>query len=233
MKPRIAVFLPTDWEKEGKREKYRRYLVWITDVGGEAIPVVGPRIPDLTAFAGFLFTGGEDVDPRFYGEPPRSDLRNPLHLSRERDEFELEALQKLLPLGKPVLGICRGLQLLNVGLGGSLHQDLETALDTPVRHRGHKGRDAEHPVLLEWGSRLFLLMGTRRLLVNSSHHQGIKVVGRGLRVTAWAEDRVVEGVELPDHPFFLGVQWHPERYPSPMSRKLAEAFVRAAEGKRK
>ena len=227
MNPRIAVLLPRDWEAPGKAEKYLRYLNWLSQAGAEAVPVTSLSAFNPKAFAGALFTGGEDVDPRLYGETPQKNLRHPLHVSRDRDEFELGVLQRVLPKGIPVLGICRGLQLLNIALGGSLYQDLETALDTPVRHRKYPNQDAEHVVFLEWGTRLFALLGRRSIRVNSAHHQGIKKLGKGLRVAARSEDRVIEGIELPDHPFFIGVQWHPERYPSPASRKLVEAFVQA------
>ena len=138
--------------------------------------------------------GGSDVDPSFYGQPNLA-ARNPC---RERDALELRQVSEALAAGKPILGICRGAQLLNVAFGGTLCQDIGQA---------HTG--VRHGLRFDPSSRLAAI--ARPEIVNSRHHQAVDRLGAGLKATAWsAEDGVIEGVEAPDRPFVLAVQWHPE-----------------------
>ena len=143
--------------------------------------------------------------------------------------------RKLFPLaletGKPMLGICRGIQLFNVMLGGSLYQDIPTECPSDVEHHETPPYDkVAHPVTVEQGTPLYQAVGVTQMGVNSYHHQGIKALGKGLRVAAKAPDGMVEAVYLPDHPFALAVQWHPEfsRLSDENSRRIFEAFVKAA-----
>lgn len=194
-------------------------------------PVHGLRsLPALVERChGLILTGGEDVDPARYGEAPRPGLGI---VNRERDLMEFAALKLALERELPVLAICRGCQLLNVCFGGTLYQDL--AMERPtalVRHLQTEAWERRtHLVRLEPGTRLARILGSRELLINSFHHQGIKDVGPGLVVAAVAEDGLVEAVESRKHPWVLGVQWHPERHeaaapePDP-DRRLMRAFA--------
>jgi putative glutamine amidotransferase len=182
---------------------------------------------------GLVLTGGEDVDPARYGQEPHPELGS---VSKVRDEVEFAALAEALRREMPVLAICRGMQLLNVALGGSLYQDLPSQRgdelrhlqDAPVTHRWHHA-DVKH------GSGLESIFGTRELFINSFHHQGVDRLAPGLEASVWAEDGLVEGVEGKEHPWMYGVQWHPERgeAQSPADerdpdRRLFWDFVRAA-----
>jgi putative glutamine amidotransferase len=170
----------------------------------------------LDGFDGLVLTGGSDVDPALYGEPRGTHTDEPDH---ERDRIEFELLRQALTLDLPVLAICRGLQIVNVFHGGSLHQHLEP----PERHQRVAGKKSEpiHTVAVESDSLLSRIAQSEVLQVNSRHHQGIARLGEGLRVTARAPDGVVEAVERPDKRFFVAVQWHPEdqvsRFPEQLS----------------
>ncbi|MFI6265983.1 gamma-glutamyl-gamma-aminobutyrate hydrolase family protein [Micromonospora sp. NPDC051006] len=195
------------------------YVRAVTAAGGRAV-VLPPDDRDadvLRVLDGLILAGGADVDPARYGQlpAPRTESRP------DRDAGELTLLTAALDLGLPVLGICRGMQLLAVAYGGGLHQHLPEV----VGHDGHRpapGVYGTHPVRFAPGSLAGAVMaGVDR--VNSYHHQGVADPGR-LTVTGWADDGVVEAVEDPDRPFVLGVQWHPENEADP--RPVA-ALVRA------
>ncbi|MBI5695462.1 MAG: gamma-glutamyl-gamma-aminobutyrate hydrolase family protein [Nitrospirae bacterium] len=166
---------------------------------------------------GLLFAGGDDIHPRYYGEEPGDESG----LSPDtRTEFELALLREAFSRGMPVLGICLGIQTMNIYFGGTLHQDIG----------GHRegGRDISHEINVAAGTRLHGILGTERLTVNSFHHQALKGVGKGLTVSATCADGITEAVELPGPRFVLGVQWHPERLPGdPYTEKLFRAFVGA------
>lgn len=178
-----------------------------------AVPILLPFEPELIdgileRLAGVLFTGGVDIDPAAYGEAP-----HPLLGAQDagRDAFELALFQKVWHgTDLPILGVCRGCQLFNVGLGGTLWQDLPSQRPSHVHHsqNDHRYR-AVHPVKIDPQSQLGGLLGKVKA-VNSLHHQGIKDLAPGLVATAWSPDGLVEAVEAPAHPFRLAVQWHPE-----------------------
>src|SRR5690606_24932130 len=129
-----------------------------------------------------------------------------------RDVMELEVLRRALEARMPVLAICRGLQLLNVHFGGTLVQDLPSERPGgPIHEQQAPITDHWHGARVESGSRLARILGSESLQINSFHHQGIERLGAGLRPLAWAEDRLIEAVEAVDHPWVIGVQWHPER----------------------
>ncbi|MEU8298289.1 gamma-glutamyl-gamma-aminobutyrate hydrolase family protein [Micromonospora sp. NPDC048909] len=195
------------------------YVRAVTAAGGRAV-VLPPDDRDadvLRVLDGLILAGGADVDPARYGQlpAPRTESRP------DRDAGELTLLTAALDVGLPVLGICRGMQLLAVAYGGVLHQHLPEV----IGHDGHRpapGVYGTHPVRFAPGSLARAVMaGVDR--VNSYHHQGVADPGR-LTVTGWADDGVVEAVEDPDRPFVLGVQWHPENEADP--RPVA-ALVRA------
>lgn len=173
---------------------------------------------------GLMIIGGADVDPATFGEDRSDRLENTVAI---RDAFEIVLARAALEVGLPVLGICRGLQILNVAAGGTLHQHLKDV--GYLNHRTAPGRlDAPsmHEVSLSPGSHAASASGTHRELVNSHHHQGVNALGQGACVTARSiPDGVVEALEWPDHPFALGVQWHPEAME--LSRTIA-TFVEAA-----
>ena len=159
---------------------------------------------------GLLLAGGEDVHPNEYGEEvaPYCGEIDPM-----RDQAELTLTCWALRERKPVLAICRGIQLLNVAAGGSLLQDIETQHPDPIAHRWDQAANTDrwHPVVIAEGSRLAHALGDTQLEVNSSHHQALKVLGRELHVTARTSDEIIEAVEGANGGFVLGVQFHPER----------------------
>jgi putative glutamine amidotransferase len=163
----------------------------------------------MESLNGLLLTGGEDLDPAWYGADPSPYLDPP---SRDRDLFELALFAVARERGLPVLGVCRGIQLINVALGGNLFQDLPSERPGGVRHRPEGARDLRsHRVRLLPGSRAARALGRDQVTVNSSHHQGIKQLGSGLLASAWSDDELIEAVETPPgSPWLLAVQWHPE-----------------------
>ena len=182
---------------------------------------------------GLLLTGGGDIDPARFGEAPHptTDL-----VSAERDELELERVTvQAIDRGLPLLAICRGLQVVNVALEGTLHQHVPDVFGESIAH-SQPGARAErtHDVTIAPDSLLARLSGGDRLRVNSFHHQAINDLGKGLEPVAWSEDKVIEAVELPGaRGFVLGVQWHPEELVDvdPAALRLFRALVDAASGR--
>jgi anthranilate synthase component 2/putative glutamine amidotransferase len=205
------------------------YVQAVVAAGG--VPLLLPPVPGVGEAAvrvldGVLLTGGPDVDPERYGAQPHPATQDP---RIDRDTAELGLLASAVDAALPVLGICRGLQVLNVARGGSLLQHLPEA-------RGHSGHGPEpgvfgwHDVKVESGSRLAEIIGAAGTLrVPTSHHQAIETLGTGLRVGARADDGTVEAVEDPELPFLLAVQWHPEVGEDPA---LFRALVQAARARR-
>lgn len=240
MRPRIGV---TSWHRhdQDKLERWEaireNYTEAVHLAGGLPLilPLLGGRtegIEDyLDAVDGILFTGGEDVAPQHYGEPVDPACQEP---DAERDAFELALARAALARRKPVLGICRGLQLLNVAGGGSLYQDLSLRLGTTIPHSapGGQRRDLAHPVRIVPGSRLARILAREEVRVTSTHHQVIKDLAPGFRESAHSPDGVIEAIERPDAPFVLAVEWHPERMVTRHQEEnqlaLFRAFVDAA-----
>jgi putative glutamine amidotransferase len=172
---------------------------------------VGHNGPILDAIDGLVLTGGEDVDPAFYGHQPHPALGT---VDQVRDAFELALFHDAWARRLPVLAICRGIQLVNVALGGSLWQDIAAERPGALPHQQPAGRDARtHDVIITTGSRLAGALGTTRCEVNSFHHQSIRDLAPGLVITGRAPDGEIEGVEsAPADPWLLAVQWHPEEF---------------------
>jgi len=174
----------------------------------------------LAAVRGLVLTGGEDVAPARYGAAPHPRLGE---VDPVRDAAELALIATARARGLPILAICRGIQILNVALGGTLYQDLDSERPGPVPHNDETGR---HPIHVEAGSLLERTLGTRAASVNSRHHQAIRDLAPGLTAVAWADDGVIEGAEPTDakEPWMVAVQWHPEDL---TERALFDGFARA------
>ena len=186
---------------------------------------------------GLLLSGGEDVDPAYYGEPRHEKC---VLVSHDRDETELALVRWAVDDEKPLLAICRGIQVLNVALGGSLYQDIQAQVRDGDRHDWHPGyprNRLSHTVIVAPQTRLAHILGTTSLLVNSLHHQAIKDVAPGLTVAARAPDDLIEAVEVEGHPFAIGVQWHPEELAAisrdVRSQRIFDALVEACQGLRR
>lgn len=188
----------------------------------------------LDAAGGLLLTGGEDIDPARYGEPIDGARR----ISRERDEMEFELLQVALERGLPVLAICRGMQLLNVALGGTLHQDLATDFDAAIAHDSWKDIDASiHTVRPSDPALLYDVFAAEPTMQNSAHHQGVERLAADLEPVGYAPDGLIEAVEyrMSGGRWTVGVQWHPERKidrDDGVNRRLFEVFGDAVRGVR-
>ncbi len=179
---------------------------------------------------GLLFPGGVDIHPSRYGEEVLPGCGT---IDTARDAVELRLAGWAIEEGKPLLAICRGIQILNVAAGGSLYQDIASLVPQAQRHDWYPGypRDQlSHRVHVAAGTRLSKIVGGSWLDVNSLHHQAAKAVGNGLLVSALAPDGIIEGLELAQHPFAVAVQWHPEELAATHShaRSLFTAFVQAA-----
>jgi len=176
---------------------------------------------------GLLLSGGGDIDPALYGALPSTSLRG---VDAARDRTELVLARWAATRGKPLLGICRGLQVVNVACGGTLIQDIGAEHAGALDHDGpdRPPSSLAHPVRLEAASLLGRLLLQDPLETNSAHHQAIKALGRGLSVAAWSRDEIIEAVEVAGHPWGVAVQWHPERLlERSESRALFSAFIQA------
>ena len=216
----------------------QRYVNALTAAG--AVPWLIPLVDDEAAVRaiyddldGLFLPGGADIDPASYSEArhPLCDRSDPA-----RDRLELTMARWAMADHRPVLGVCRGLQLMNLAAGGTLYQDLGEQMPGSIKHdffpfEGNHRRDfLAHEVTLAEGSRIADILGAARVRVNSMHHQGIRDLGDGLVATATAPDGLIEGAEAADGSFFVGVQWHPEALTEsdPRTRRLFEEFVAAA-----
>lgn len=240
MRPLIGISCSVVQRNEPLRPLFavsQSYALAVQRAGG--IPVLVPPQGDAEAVRelcdrldGLLFSGGGDIDPAHYGEEllPICGSVEPL-----RDELELILARAALDEGKPVFGICRGMQLLNVATGGTLYQDITAQRPGAPAHKttDYQGkRDVTtHSITVQPDSLLAGILGTAAHPVNSFHHQAVKQPGSGVELVAWSEDGIPEGMVIPDHPFALAVQFHPEELVlvDPASQRLFDAFVRACD----
>ncbi len=216
MKERPVIGLtPSHTEKDTDQYfLYRSYERSIWEAGG--LPVILPYTTDeaavnqmLALVDGIMVTGGPDVDPVYFGEEPLPEMgaMDPL-----RDAFEVLLAKVALQADIPLLGICRGIQLLNIATGGCIYQDIKSQISGSLKHRQEAGPQyPSHWVTLQAGSRLATRLGRTDLRVNSFHHQAVMDLGKGFHATAESEDGVIEALEGSEHRFVLGLQWHPER----------------------
>lgn len=209
MAPRIGITCGIDYAAQ-RIQVNADYVRAVQAAGG--IPVLLPPVPGdpaaiLAGVDGLLLTGGVDVDPVLFGEEP---LRQNGEIQPDRDASEIPLCRLALETGVPVLGICRGHQVLAVAAGGSLYQDLPAQVPECLKHSQQAPRwHPTHALRIERHSRLGAMFGPE-LRVNSFHHQAVKGVPPGFAETARAPDGVNEAIEHPSHPFAIGVQWHPE-----------------------
>ncbi|MBD0695575.1 gamma-glutamyl-gamma-aminobutyrate hydrolase family protein [Streptomyces sp. CBMA123] len=213
----------SDWRGRRVALVPERYTAYVQDSGGIAV-LLPPDAPEraaevLARLDALVIAGGPDIDPAYYGQPahPLTDVDSP-----ERDVWEVALLRGALAAGMPVLGICRGMQVLNVVCGGTLVQHLPDVLDVDV-HAGSPGCYGAHLVRPVPGTLLGGLLPETELEVPTFHHQAVDRLGAGLRVSALAPDGTVEAVEGPG--FTIGVQWHPEQG---TDLRVMQALVRAA-----
>lgn len=209
------------------------YLDWIkrvlTDVEIISLSCVQENLNDLDRCDGLVLTGGGDIHPKFY------NLENAMHIvhgvNESRDEFEFAVVRQALESNLPILGICRGMQVFNVALGGTMIPDVESA--GYLSHSKEKGQmsDARHGIRVQQGTGLLSIVRSTQGEVNTNHHQAVERPGQGLRDTAYSPDGLIEGLEWQDpddKPFLQLVQWHPERmadFENPLSRGLLERFI--------
>jgi len=218
---------------------YSGYSEGITAAGG--IPVILPMISDAEEIEeiayrldGFLFTGGQDVDPQMYGQPLYTFCNE---IYPPRDTMETLLLNAVIRLDKPIFGVCRGLQFINAILGGSLYQDIVEQMNHkhPILHdQKWNYENSIHNVIIEKDSLLYDIIGTKELRVNSMHHQGIDSLSPKLTATARSEDGLIEAVEINELTFGLAVQWHPQFLwkEEENALNLFKAFVNAAQNKK-
>lgn len=216
----------------------QRYVTALTSIGAVPwiIPLIANDEPILRSLYerldGLFLTGGVDVDPACYHEAVH-ERSGPF--DRERDDTEIKLVRWALEEGKPVFGICRGIQVINVAAGGTLYQDVQTERAGAIKHDyfppagGYERHSLVHTVGVSPGSRLARTMGVDRTDVNSMHHQGIRALGRGLVPSATAPDGLIEAVEGANSHFVMAVQWHPEELIStqPEMARLFHAYAEA------
>jgi len=216
-------------------ESYQYYPKWIAFGDSAAICydmyhlTIDSALMLLESCDGILFTGGTDIFPGRYGK--EADTARCWEPDFKRDSLESLLFSKARELGMPIMGICRGLQMINVETGGTLYIDLPTDLDTLVTHMAGDSYIASHHIRTGKNSMLRLISGADSGIVNSAHHQGIELLGNQLVAQATSEDGLIESIALADTmQYLLGVQWHPERmdYSDPLSGNLAKRFLKEA-----
>jgi putative glutamine amidotransferase len=222
----------SDIYKNGGCSVPRSYVEAVLFAGG--IPVIVPLMYDddkivelLKSLDGVIFTGGEDFDPSYYNETPILNMNN---INAPRDTFDIKLLHLAVKNGIPVLGICRGVQLINIAYGGSLYQDLSVQYpDKSIKHRQTLPKEEpSHAVNVEDSTVFADIVGERMLMVNSSHHQAIKKLAKGFRIAGTSPDKVIEAIEKVDSTHWIvGVQFHPEVMVnnSPSMRRIFKSFV--------
>lgn len=242
-KPKIGLTTGTvpKWRVGG--EHFIPYADSIAQAGGEPVALGYKKRGKLEGCDGILVSGGWDVHPRHYDRRPGDEgfsfdelkAKYKLTWDERRDRYELPLVRKALEMKIPVLGICRGIQLINILLGHKLVPDLPVCVgDTIIHSTGIEGKGAFHEIKIFPSSRIARILPSPRLTVNSYHHQGLRMddIAPGLKAAALAPDGVVEAVEGTDHPWLVAVQWHPERKEDKeiheVCKPLFEEFIRQA-----
>jgi putative glutamine amidotransferase len=182
----------------------------------------------ISSIKGLILSGGPDINPRYYGEEPAEGLGD---IDDELDRMELEIAKIACQKKLPIFAICRGIQTLNVSLGGTLYQDIDSQIPDSIKHAPHVHKSVNtHTIRIENQALLGDIIKSKKIWVNGKHHQAVKDLAPGLKISALANDGIVEAIEDPTHKFVIGVQWHPEGTweNDPNSKKLFRAFVQAA-----
>ena len=221
---------------DGDTSRVRLTAAYVTALENAGlIPLIVPPLLStdaaaavLGSVAGLVLTGGEDVDPARYGEKRHEKVRN---VNPARDAAEVALIMEAQERGTPVLAICRGIQILNVALGGTLVQDISSQCETNIEHDDEGARNSRsHEISVEPASLIAKAIGAEHVTVNSFHHQSVKSVAEGMRVTARSPDGIIEGLESTDEDWWvMAVQWHPEEMTDaaePWDRGLFKAFAR-------
>ena len=229
MKPIIGIL--TEVDEDFVTSVKKNYISAIEKAGG--LPLVLPYVEDdgildgmIDVCRGFFFTGGKDIAPKRYGEEKKPTCGE---LQLNRDDLEFRAFKMAFEAKKPILAICRGAQLVNVALGGTLYQDVPTEVNTKLIHRQTEGEfEYSHDVNINEKTPLYTLFGTNRIKGNSFHHQAIKKLGDGLEVMATADDGIVEAVYYTGDQYIRAYQWHPERLldKDEYNRAIFEDFIK-------
>ncbi len=239
-KPRIGILANIDMgdlkQAPGKERAgvFHDYVSAVTLAGG--CPLILPIIQDeqaieaqMSTIDGFMLTGGYDVSPLLFGQEPIFQLSE---ICPERDEYEIKGVHLAIEMGIPIFAICRGLQLVNVALGGTLYQDIHTQPGTSMQHfQQAKGHVAAHSIEVLPKTLLHTILGKGPIYVNTFHHQAIDELAPGLKVNSRSPDGIIEGIEGTSSHWLLGVQWHPERMAERHKSMLDifKAFVKAAQ----
>lgn len=233
MIPKIGLIANID--KDLKLNMYGDYGQAIEISGG--LPLVLPFIEDeelidafIDACDGFLFTGGADIEPNRYGETQKHTCGE---IEFARDKLEVSVIGKALLSNKPIFAICRGLQMINVVMGGTLYQDIPTEFETDISHRQAEDKyEPSHPIFVVKDTPLFRLVNKEVMVGNSFHHQGIKHLAIGLKIMARAKDGMIEAVYAPDKTYLRAYQWHPERLCKDADNKtMFDEFIKACKEK--
>ncbi|MBP2079757.1 gamma-glutamyl-gamma-aminobutyrate hydrolase family protein [Oceanobacillus polygoni] len=233
MKPIIGITVSMETNRDYYSTANRNVKV-IIRAGG--IPILLPYLIEegdvveiVNRIDGLYATGGGDIDPILFGEEPHLKLGL---IIPERDQSELILIQKMLEMNKPILGVCRGSQILNIAAGGDMYQDIYSQMDKELLQHSQKAPFdyGSHFVHVRKDSLLYKLTGEEKLRVNSYHHQANRVVPKEFRISGTASDGVIEAIESKSHPFVLGLQWHPEgmvEANDAASLKIYERFIDA------
>jgi len=237
--PACTVAVTASIRPDGDTSRVRLTAAYVTALENAGlIPLIVPPLSSadaaaavLDSVAGLVLTGGEDVDPARYGEKRHEKVRA---VNLARDATETALIQEAQARGTPVLAICRGIQILNVALGGTLVQDISSQCNTSIVHDEEGARDSRsHEITIEPGSLIAKAVGAEHVTVNSFHHQSVQRVADGMRVTARSPDGIIEGLESTDEDWWvMAVQWHPEEMTEsaePWDRGLFKAFARKLE----
>lgn len=214
---------------------YANYPRWIK--GEEDIEIIelsyeSNNVQDVNICDGIVLSGGIDAHPKFYLNDFALDYPYaPAEFATRRDEFELAVLDLAIQHNKPILGICRGLQMINVFFKGTLQPDIGE--DNNAKHKKTQGIDKEHVVSVAKDSLFYDIVHQNKGVVNSAHHQAIDILGNQLKAVAFSEDNLIEAIELEntEKPFLIAVQWHPERMPdpeNPFTKNIRRAFLEAS-----
>jgi len=237
LRPLIGITCSSESTEYDSYRLRHSYVNAVSQTGGEA--VILPYTDEqgvkeiIGTLDGIVLSGGDDIDPACYDEQPHIALGK---IDPRRDMFELELVKAAIGVGTPILGICRGMQLLYVAMGGKLIQDISSEVIGAIKHKQEGPKSyPSHKVTVEKNSKLSGMIGTGEVRVNSFHHQAVKkpMIDRFI-VSARASDGVIEAIEFPNEQFVLGVQWHPEEMfsESPAMIEIFAAFVAEAAARR-